>query len=98
MTGKQKRKGPYLLRWAAEEPKPIRHPYRDTMIVYAGLALVIVGFAAVTGGDLGRAVLIAALFYVAATAWSLLWWRRKLLQRRPAQPRSDGEELGGGEE
>ena len=83
----EKKKGPYLLRWGAEEPKPIKHPYRDTMIVYAGLALVIVGFAAVTGGNLGRAVLIAALFYVAATAWSLVWWRRKLRQRRtrPAQ-------------
>jgi Flp pilus assembly protein TadB len=94
----RRRKGPYLLRWAAEEPKPIKHPYRDTMIVYAGLALVIVGFAVVTGGDLGRAILIAALFYVAATAWSLLWWRRKLQQRRIAQAQSDLEELGGAEE
>ena len=94
----EKRKGPYLLRWGAEEPKPIKHPYRDTMIVYAALALVIVGFAAITGGSLGRAVLIAALFYVAATAWSLLWWRRKLQQRRTAQTQSDQEELGGAEE
>jgi Flp pilus assembly protein TadB len=88
----EKRKGPYLLRWGAEEPKPIKHPYRDTMIVYAGLALVIVAFAAITGGNLGRAVLIAALFYVAATAWSLVWWRRKLRQRRAAQPQGGAEE------
>jgi Flp pilus assembly protein TadB len=92
VTEKEKRKGPYLLRWAAEEPKPIKHPYRDTMIVYAALALVIVGFAAVTGGDLGRAVLIAALFYLAATAWSLLWWRRKLRQRRTEQLQGGAEE------
>jgi Flp pilus assembly protein TadB len=98
MTEKKKRKGPYLLRWAAEEPKPIKHPYRDTMIVYAGFALVIVGIAAVTGGDLGRAVLIAALFYVAATAWSLLSWRRKLRRRRIAEAQSDLEDLGGAEE
>jgi len=95
MTGK---KGPLLLRWAADEPKPIKHPYRDTMIVYAGLALVIVGFAAITGGNLGRAVLIAAVFYVAATAWSLLWWRRKLRRDRARQAQSDFEELGGAEE
>jgi hypothetical protein len=88
----EKRKGPYFLRWAAEEPKPIRHPYRDTMIVYAGLALVIVGFAAITGGNLGRAVLIAAVFYVAATAWSLVWWRRKLRQRRTAPTQGGVEE------
>jgi hypothetical protein len=88
----EKRRGPYLLRWGAEEPKPIKHPYRDTMIVYAVLALVIVGFAAITGGDLGRAVLIAALFYVAATAWSLVWWRRKLRQRSAAQAQGGAEE------
>jgi hypothetical protein len=88
----EKKKGPLLLRWAAEEPKPIRHPYRDTMIVYAALALVIVGFAAVTGGNFGRAVLIAAVFYVAATAWSLLWWRRKLRQRPGPQAQGGADE------
>jgi Flp pilus assembly protein TadB len=87
----REKKGPYLLRWASEEPKPIKHPYRDTMLVYAALALVIVGFAALTGGDLGRAVLIAAVFYLAATAWSLLWWRRKLRQRRTAEAQGGAE-------
>jgi Flp pilus assembly protein TadB len=50
-----------------------RRPYRDTLIAYALLAGLVVVVAAITGGDLLRAILIAAGCFVAATAWS--WWR-----------------------
>jgi len=86
-------KRPRFLQWSVDEPKST-HPYRDTMIVYGALALVIVGMAAATGGDIGKAVVIAALFYVAATAWSLASWRRKLRKRRAA----DATAQGGAEE
>jgi len=87
-------KTPRLFYWPVEEPRrPVTHPYRDTMIVYAVLALVVVGLALVTGGSLGKAVVIAALFYVAATAWSLAAWRRRLRKRPP-----DGSAQGGAEE
>ncbi len=86
-------KGPRRLHWTVDEP-PLEHPYRDTLIVYAVLALVIVGFAAVTGGNVGKSLVIAALFYVAATAWSIVSWRRRLRQRRTA----DAAAQGGGEE
>ena len=64
------------------------------MIVYGVLAVLIIGMAAATGGDLGKALVIAALFYVAATAWSLASWRRRLRKRRAA----DGTAQGGAEE
>ena len=53
-------------------PVPKR-PYRDTVIVYAVFGLIIVGVAALTGGDLTKAAVVAVGFFVIATAWS--WWR-----------------------
>jgi Flp pilus assembly protein TadB len=49
------------------------HPYRDTALLYAAMALVIVVVAAATGGDVLRALLAALAFFVLATGWS--WWR-----------------------
>jgi hypothetical protein len=70
------------LRWGIPETKTPRHPYRDTLIVYAILALVIVLFGWLTGGDIVRAVVIAIAVFVAATAWSSLSWRRRLQRER----------------
>jgi Flp pilus assembly protein TadB len=56
------------------------HPFRDSAIIYACLAVLIVVVATLTGGGLGKAVAIAAAFFVGATAWS--WWR---VRRRPQQ-------------
>jgi hypothetical protein len=41
--------------------------------MYGVLAIVIVVVATFTGGSVGRAMLGAAAFFVAATGWS--WWR-----------------------
>jgi hypothetical protein len=41
--------------------------------MYGVLAIVIVVVAKFTGGDMARAILGAAAFFVAATGWS--WWR-----------------------
>jgi ABC-type uncharacterized transport system permease subunit len=43
------------------------------VIVYAVFSLIIVGVAALTGGDLAKAILVAVAFFVIATGWS--WWR-----------------------
>ena len=55
-----------------ERTAPAR-PLRDSAIVYGALAILIVLLAAVTGGGLVRALVIAVAFFVLATAWS--WWR-----------------------
>ena len=58
-------------------PKPartrLRHPVRDSAIVYGVLALVIVLGAALTGSGLVRGVVVAVAFFLVATAWN--WWR-----------------------
>ena len=62
-------------------PPPLpKRPYRDSLLMNVVLALVILGFALLTGGDLVRAIAVAVAFFVLATAWS--WWRfRQRLER-----------------
>ena len=63
-------------------PPRSRHPFRDTVIMYGVLAVVIVLVATFTGGGVARAILAAAAFFVGATGWS--WWRyrRRVEQER----------------
>jgi hypothetical protein len=65
-------------RWGPP-PDPLpKRPYRDTALVFGGMAVAIVLVAWATGGDLVRAVLIAAAFFVAATGWGWRRWRERL--------------------
>ncbi|HVC87166.1 MAG TPA: hypothetical protein VNC40_07045 [Gaiellaceae bacterium] len=66
------------LQWGEAEPAPLEHPFRDSLLVYGGLAVVIVVIAWVSGGPVGKAALIAAGFFVLASVWSLVRWRRRL--------------------
>ena len=50
-----------------------KHPFRDSAIFYALLALVIVAVSLFTGGGLARGLVAAVGFFGFATAWS--WWR-----------------------
>jgi Flp pilus assembly protein TadB len=77
--------------WGVPEAPPTKHPYRDTMLVYAVFAVVIVLVAWATGGAVVRAIVIAAFFYVAASLWSITRWRMRL--RRDAAAASEREEL-----
>jgi hypothetical protein len=66
------------LHWDVPRDEPLaQHPYRDTMLVYLALSLVVVGFAWLTGGSLRRAIVVAALFWLAGTAYGLVTQRRK---------------------
>jgi Flp pilus assembly protein TadB len=65
-----------------------KHPYRDTVLVYGGMALVVVLIAWATGGGLLKALLIAGLFFVAATLWTWRNWRNRLrVERARAEAR-----------
>jgi hypothetical protein len=71
------------------------HPYRDTALVYGFMAVLLVAVAWVTGGDALRAMLVALVFFVVATAWS--WWKfRGRISRRDAAASSLPADLGDG--
>ena len=61
------------IRWQMPERQIPKHPYRDSAILYGALASVFIGVTALTGGNVGRSVLIACALFVAATAYA--WWR-----------------------
>jgi Flp pilus assembly protein TadB len=72
------------LSWGVPETPPPKHPYRDTILVYAGLALVLVLVAWLTGGGVGRAAAVAVLFFVVATGWTSYRFHAKLREQRVA--------------
>lgn len=59
---------------------PLRNRYRATALFHAGLAVVILLFAALTGGSLTRAVVIAVIYFAVATGWS--WFRFRQQEAR----------------
>jgi hypothetical protein len=73
-----------LLRWEGPtEQRPLpKHPYRDTALVYGGMSAFIVLVAALTGGDVGKAIVISVLVFLAATLWTWRHWRNRLRVRR----------------
>jgi len=72
------------------DDRPIpNHPYRDTALVYAGMGVVLVVVAWLTGGQALRAIVAAALFFVIATGWS--WWGfRKRIRARDEAAATEG--------
>jgi hypothetical protein len=77
------------IRWPSpfegERPLPKR-PFRDGALVYGGMAVAIVGFAAATGGSLVRAAVVALGFFALAMAWT---WHRVRLRRGPRRTRPE---------
>ena len=79
------------------DDRPIpAHPYRDTALVYGIMSLLLVVIAWLTGGDAIRAILVAAVFFLVATAWS--WWkfRRRIEERNAAKASAPPDGSGGG--
>ena len=59
--------------------------YRASALFHAGLAVVILLFAGLTGGDLTRAVAFAALYFVAATGWTWFRFRQRASRAKDVQ-------------
>ena len=65
------------LRWESAPRRVPRHPYRDSAILYAILAGIVVGVTALTGGNLKKALVLGGLLFVVATAYSWGRWREQ---------------------
>jgi hypothetical protein len=75
MNGRPK---PRRLQWGLPESPPPKHPYRDSVILYAALAIILVLVAWLTGGAVGKAAAVAVLFFCVAVGWSMVRWRSKI--------------------
>jgi membrane protein implicated in regulation of membrane protease activity len=76
---------PRRLRWGLPEPPRPKHPYRDTLLVYAGLAAVVVLVGWLTGGGIVKAVVVAVAVFAVASVYSVVRWHdlaRRLGGRR----------------
>jgi hypothetical protein len=78
------------LRWHLPEPPTPKHPYRDTLLVYGGLAVMVVLVGWATGGSLAKSIIVAAIVWIAACTWSLARWHLRL--RREAARRAAVED------
>jgi hypothetical protein len=74
------------LRWQAYERTLPKHPYRDSALIYGGLAVLVVVFAAATGGNVVKAVVWGGAAFVVATLYS--WWRVR--EKLRSQTRGEG--------
>ena len=79
------------LQWGVPESPPPKHPYRDSAILYAAFALIIVLVAWATGGSVSSAALVAVVFFVVATAWSMFRWRSRMAEEAAKQARFEEE-------
>jgi Flp pilus assembly protein TadB len=61
-----------------ETPKPKR-PFRDSALLYAGMAVVFVIIVAITGGKMSVAIPVALACFVVATGYA--WWRLRQRMR-----------------
>jgi hypothetical protein len=65
-----------------------RHPYRDSAVLHSFLGGVILGVAWLTGGDVTKALVVAALYVVVATGWSWFRFRRRIARVRRLEARA----------
>jgi uncharacterized membrane protein YczE len=86
-----KEKQPRRLQWGLPDAPVPKHPYRDSMLVYGFFAALVVLLAWITGGPVGKAVLIAAVVWGAASIWSIARWRQRL--QHEAAKRDEAEDL-----
>ena len=72
---------------SADPPSP-RRPFRDSALLYAGMAIVFVVLVFITGGKMSVAIPVAFTCFVVATGYA--WW--KLKQRLEEEQRREREQ------
>jgi len=79
------------LKWGGvPDVPPPKNPFRDTLLVYGALALIIIVISWLTGGSVARAAVIAVFFFVVASAWTL-WRFRTRARAEAAAARREGQ-------
>jgi nicotinamide riboside transporter PnuC len=70
------------------EPSSPKRPFRDSALLYAGMAIVVVILVFITGGKMSVAIPVALACFLVATGYA--WW--KLKQRREEERRQQQEQ------
>jgi hypothetical protein len=74
-----------------EPAAPIpKHPYRDSAVLHLALALLLLLVAWLTGGDLTRAVVVAAAYVLIAVGWSWYRFRQRIARAAGPEPGKTG--------
>jgi hypothetical protein len=73
---------------------PPSQPYRSAAIVHGLLAAAIVLVAWLSNGGIGKALAVAAAYFVLATGWT--WFRFRQRERQPAETSSEPRDGNGG--
>ena len=81
------------LQWGGiPDVPPPKNPFRDTLLVYGALALIIIVVSWLTGGSVGRAAVIAIFFFVVASGWTLWRFRTKARAAAAEAAKNEGQE------
>ena len=64
------------------------HPYRDSAIFYGVLTALLVLVVFLTDGEVPGALIIGAAFFVVATGWSWIMFKRRLEREADERPRT----------
>jgi nicotinamide riboside transporter PnuC len=70
------------------EPSSPKRPFRDSALLYAGMAIVVVILVFITDGKMSVAIPVALACFLVATGYA--WW--KLKQRREEERRQQQEQ------
>ncbi|HZP73290.1 MAG TPA: hypothetical protein VFA97_07940 [Gaiellaceae bacterium] len=79
------------LRWGMPETPVPKHPYRDTLLVYGTMAVLLVLLSWATGASVEKAVIVMAIVFVAASSWSIVRWRERLRRMSRGSDAQDRE-------
>ena len=70
------------------DPPRAKRPFRDSALLYAGMAIVFVVLVFITGGNMAVAIPVALGCFIVATGYA--WW--KLKQRLEEEQRRQREQ------
>ncbi len=70
-------KAPLAPKWKRRVPE---HPYRDTIVLYGSMALIVLVIAAATGRY--WAMVFVGVAFVGATIYSCWYWRDRLREQK----------------
>ena len=75
------------LRWETPGQRALpKHPYRDSALVYGGMAVILFVVVVATGGSVVKGVVASLAVFVVATGYSWWRWRDRIRKQEEKAP------------